>query len=71
MYTDEVGIRFEWYMLRIDQYDSTMSVKIAGEGTSLELIIPAEQQYYNLSVKVVMDKKVKMVTAKMRRSNSV
>lgn len=64
MYTDEVpGIRFEWYMVRIDQYGNTMFVKKAGEGTSLELIIPAEPQYYKLSVEAVMDKNVKMVTA--------
>lgn len=56
-------IRFEWYLVRIDQYDNTMFIKKVGDGTYLELDIPMEPQYYKLYIEAIKGQEVKMVNA--------
>ena len=64
LYNDKIpGLRFEWYLVRTDQYGNTMFIKKAGDGPSLELIIPKEPKYYKLAVEAVMGDNVKMITA--------
>lgn len=64
LYNDAVNdIRFEWYLVRIDQYDNTMFIKKVGEGASVELSIPMEPQYYKLYVEAIRGEEVKMVNA--------
>jgi len=55
------GIRFEWYLVRIDQYGNTMFIKKAGEGASLNLPIPLEPQYYQLYVEAILGDDIKVV----------
>jgi hypothetical protein len=53
-------LHFEWYLVRIDQYNHTMFIKKAGEGSSITLPIPGEPQYYELYVEAVRGKDVKV-----------
>lgn len=64
IYNDTVkNIRFEWYLVRIDQYENTMFIKKVGEGASVELSIPMEPQYYKLYVEAIRGEEAKMVNA--------
>ena len=61
LYKDDVkGIRFEWYLVRVDQYGNTMFIKKAWEGASMNLPIPAEAQYYRLYVEAVLGDDIKV-----------
>ena len=56
---------FEWYLVRVDQYNNTMFIKKAGEGSTLTLTVPKEPQYYRLLLEAVLsnsDCKVSMTT---------
>jgi hypothetical protein len=55
------GLRFEWFLVRTDQYGNTMFIKKAGEGSSLKLSIPKESQYYKLYVEAILGEVVKVV----------
>lgn len=60
LYRDQIkDLKFEWYLVRIDQYSNTMFIKKAGEGSSISLSIPEGPQYYELFVEAVMGKDVK------------
>jgi hypothetical protein len=64
VYLDDVkGIKFEWYLVRIDQYGNTMFIKKAGEGPSIALTIPNEPQYYHLYVEAIVADNVKMASS--------
>ncbi len=64
LYNEDVkGIRFEWYLVRVDQYGNTMFIKKAGEGASIALQIPNEPQYYMLYVEAVMGDDVKVANS--------
>jgi hypothetical protein len=54
-------IHFEWYLVRVDQYGTTMFIKKAGKGPFIYLPIPTEPQYYELYVEAVKGNSVKMV----------
>ncbi|HTE12093.1 MAG TPA: hypothetical protein VK645_14010, partial [Chitinophagaceae bacterium] len=62
---DMAGIRFEWYLVRIDQYGNTMFIKKAGEGTSVKLFMPKDPNYYQLYVEAITGGEVKMVHASL------
>lgn len=63
LYKDNVpGLRFEWYLVRTDQYANTMFIKKAGEGPGLPLTIPPDPQYYKLVLEVVKGNDVEMLT---------
>jgi hypothetical protein len=55
------GLRFEWYLVRTDQYGNTLFIKKAGEGSSLDLSMPKEPQYYKLYVEAILGEVVKVV----------
>lgn len=62
LFNDQVaGIQFEWYLVRTDQYGNTMFIKKAGEGSTLNLKIPNDPQYYKLYAEVIIGDKVKML----------
>ncbi len=64
LYDNKVpGLWFDWYLVRVDQYNNTMFIKRVGEGRSLKLTIPKEPQYYRLLVEAVIDKDVKVTTS--------
>ncbi len=57
------GIRFEWYLVRTDQYGNTMFIKKVGEGSSISLPIPLEPQYYQLYVEAVLGDDIRVVNS--------
>ncbi len=60
LYRNQVkDLKFEWYLVRVDQYTNTMFIKKVGEGSSLSLPIPQGPQYYELFVEAVIGKEVK------------
>jgi len=60
LYRDQVkDLKFEWYLVRVDQYANTMFIKKVGEGSTLSLPIPQGPQYYELLVEAVIGKDVK------------
>lgn len=62
IYNDSLkNIRFEWYLVRVDQYDNTMFIKKVGEGASVELSTPMQPQYYKLYVEAIKGDEVKMM----------
>ena len=62
IYNDTLkNIRFEWYLVRVDQYDNTMFIKKVGEGASVELSTPMQPQYYKLYVEAIKGDEVKMM----------
>jgi cellulose synthase (UDP-forming) len=64
LYNDQIpGIRFEWYLVRLDQYGNTMFIKQIGKRPSLELSIPREPQYYKLYVEAILGEEIKMINA--------
>lgn len=50
-------LKFEWYIVRVDQYGNTMFIKKAGEGSSISLPVPKDPQYYQLFVEAVLNNK--------------
>ena len=62
---DVAGIRFEWWLVRIDQYGNTMFIKKAGEGNSVKLFMPKGPNYYQLYVEAITGEEVKMVHASL------
>ena len=62
---DEKGIRFEWYLMRVDQFGNTMFIKKAGDGPFITLAIPYEPQYYQLYAKAIAGDEVKIVHASL------
>ena len=60
---EEKNIRFEWYLVRRDQYENTMYIKKIGEGAFFNLVIPKEPQYYLLYVEAISGENVKVVTS--------
>jgi len=62
LYNNQIkDLRFEWYLVRVDQYANTMFIKKAGEGSSISLPVPKGPQYYELLVEAVLGKDVKTV----------
>lgn len=60
LYKGQVSaLKFEWYLVRVDQYANTMFIKKAGEGNSISLPVPKDPQYYELFVEAVLGKDVK------------
>jgi hypothetical protein len=60
LYRDQIkDLKFEWYLVRVDQYANTMFIKKVGEGSTLSLPIPQGPQYYELFVEAVIGKDVK------------
>lgn len=60
-YSDKYkDIHFEWYMVRVDQYGTTMFIKKVGYGPYIMLPIPYEPQYYELYVEATKDDNVRM-----------
>jgi len=53
--------RFEWYLVRLDQYGNTMFLNQVGKGASLELSIPRKPEYYNLYLETIVGDNVKVV----------
>jgi cellulose synthase (UDP-forming) len=61
LYNEKYGaIKFEWYLVRIDQYGITMFIKKVGDGPSISLPIPKDPQYYELYAEAVIGTDVKM-----------
>jgi len=58
---DEKKIHFEWYLVRIDQYENTLFISQVGKGTYLKLSVPSEPQYYNLYLEAILGDNVKVV----------
>ena len=60
LYNNQIkDLKFEWYLVRVDQYNNTMFIKKAGEGSSISLPVPKGPQYYQLFVEAVLNKEVK------------
>lgn len=55
---DEKNTRFEWYLVKLDQYGNTMFIKRAGNQPYIELTIPDKPLYYELYVEVISGKYV-------------
>lgn len=53
------GIRFEWYLMRTDQYGTTLYMKKAEEGPSLHLQIPKYPHLYRLYLKAIAGNRVR------------
>jgi len=62
---NETGMRFEWYLVRVDQFGNTMFIKKAGEGPAIRLSIPADPQYYELYAKAIVGDQVKIIHASL------
>jgi cellulose synthase (UDP-forming) len=58
---DEKNIKFEWYLVRVDQYGNTMFMNQVGNQQYVELKIPPNPQYYKLFVEAISGDDVKMV----------
>ncbi|MDN3654620.1 glycosyltransferase [Ferruginibacter paludis] len=56
------GLSFEWNLVRTDQYGNTLFIKKAGEGPSLDFVIPREPQYYKLTLEAIMGDQVKVLS---------
>lgn len=56
-------IRFEWYLVRVDQYGTTMFIKKIAQGPYMQLTIPDEPKYYELYVEAIKGDNVKMTRA--------
>jgi cellulose synthase/poly-beta-1,6-N-acetylglucosamine synthase-like glycosyltransferase len=65
---EEKKIRFEWYLVRIDQYGNNMYIKKIGEGHFFDLKIPKEPQYYKLYVEAISGEDVKVMTSALNTS---
>ena len=64
LYNNQIkDLKFEWYLVRVDQYANTMFIKKAGEGNSISLPVPKGPQYYQLFVEAVLNKEVKTATS--------
>ncbi|MES2848728.1 MAG: glycosyltransferase [Bacteroidota bacterium] len=62
LYKNQIeGLKFEWYLVRVDQYANTMFIKKVGEGNSISLPVPKDPQYYELFVEAVLNKDIKTV----------
>ncbi|MGN6295635.1 MAG: glycosyltransferase [Ginsengibacter sp.] len=57
---NEKGIRFEWYLVRVDRYGNTMFMNKIGNEPHIELKIPPNPQYYRLYVEAVSGEDVKV-----------
>ncbi len=57
---DEKNMRFEWYLVRLDQYGNTMFIKQVGNAPYMELSIPTAPQYYKLYVEAILGNDVKV-----------
>src|SRR5690349_18808386 len=55
----ENNIRFEWYLVRMDQYGNTMFMHQVGHNQYFELKIPPDPQYYKLYVEAISGDDVK------------
>jgi cellulose synthase (UDP-forming) len=62
---EEKKMRFEWYLVRKDQYGNTMYIKKIGEGHFFDLTIPSEPQYYLLYVEAISGEDVKVMTSSL------
>ena len=62
---NEIGMRFEWYLVRVDQFGNTMFIKKAGEGPAIRLSIPVDPQYYELYAKAIVADQVKIIHASL------
>jgi hypothetical protein len=58
----EKNIRFEWYLVRLDQYGKTMFMNQVGQKQYFELKIPPNPQYYKLYVEAISGDDVKMAS---------
>jgi hypothetical protein len=54
------NIRFEWYLVRQDQYGNTMFMNKVGHNQYFELKIPSHPQYYKLYVEAISGEDVKV-----------
>jgi Glycosyltransferases, probably involved in cell wall biogenesis len=53
------GVRFEWYLIRTDDYGTTLYMKKVGEGDLIELTIPEDPEHYRLYLEAVAGNRVK------------
>jgi cellulose synthase (UDP-forming) len=60
---DEKRFRFEWHLVRTDQYGTTMFIKKVGDEPILILSIPDEPQYYQLYVETISGDDIKVITS--------
>lgn len=58
----EKNIRFEWYLVRLDQYGNTMFMNKVGHNQYFELKIPSNPQYYKLYVEAISGEDVKIAS---------
>src|SRR6185312_7468722 len=58
---DEMNIRFEWYLVRVDRYGNTMFMNRVSNERYLELKIPPNPQSYRLYVEAISGQDVKMI----------
>ena len=56
-------LRFEWYLVRVDQYGTTMFIKKIAQGPYIQLTIPDEPKYYELYVEAIKDGNVRTTRA--------
>ncbi len=62
----EKNIRFEWYLVRVDQYGNTMFIKKIGEGKPyLKLQMPADPQFYQLYAAAILGDNVAIMHASL------
>jgi hypothetical protein len=59
----ENNIRFEWYLVRLDQYGNTMFMNKVGYNQYFELKIPPDPQYYQLYVEAISGDDVKVASS--------
>jgi len=57
---NEKGIRFEWYLVRVDRYGNTMFMNKVGDQPYIELKIPQNPKYYRLYVEAISGEDVKV-----------
>lgn len=63
-YSDKYSdIRFEWSLVRVDQYGTTMFIKQVAYGPHVSLPIPDEPQYYMLYVEAIKGNEVRVATS--------
>ena len=56
-------LHFEWYLVRVDQFENRMFIKKVGEGPFIDLSIPGEPQFYQLYVEAIRGDEVKVVNS--------
>lgn len=57
---DQKNIKFEWYLVRLDQYGNTMFMNKVGDKQYLRLTIPPNPQYYKLYLEAIAGEDVKV-----------